>query len=370
MAAFLSRNENKSVYGKTEEEKIVLELRKLLNAMRTEEANKAAAAAKAAAPWDQAEEERVARETAEDTAEADDPEADREAAQEQAEETVSDMEKALGDINKFVAQRKSRSYGACMQFEPGRDAVLHMLMFPAHFRVSHLCRLSFFTKFMTPEGGVSSTVINIHRISTNDTKQMLLEIMRMMFENMCNIASPKPFKSRQDLAKYSAKPEDIFWQEAAEEFDSGTWQDAEKVSHGELMEEMDRTITSLFVDKSVPLTPMQGFGNRKNKVYMERLTDQYQKILLMQAWSHKFGGTLSEAALRKRRELMVSRIEYLFSFARTRHYPLPLFTVKAIECFELVLKKVSHSMKEVSNLIHSTLQTHLACPFLHMRKRA
>lgn len=126
------------------------------------------------------------------------------------------MQKALGDIKRIDAQRKSRSYCTCMKFEPGRDAILHMLMFPAHFRLFHLCRLSFFTKLTTSEGQVSSTVTTIHGISTNDRKRMLFKIMEMMLENICNIASPKPFTSRQGLAKYRATPEDIFWQEAAE----------------------------------------------------------------------------------------------------------------------------------------------------------
>lgn len=46
MAAFLSRNKNNVVYGKTKEKKIVLVLRKLLTAIRTKEANKDAVAAK------------------------------------------------------------------------------------------------------------------------------------------------------------------------------------------------------------------------------------------------------------------------------------------------------------------------------------
>lgn len=185
MMVFLSMNETKSVYAETEEEKVVIELRKVLDGMRMDQENvrklrrarrKAAnlrkaqreaqrkRAAKTGMEEEEEEEEEDSDEEESDAMDQVEKERDENKEEEGREKKQKDpkgkplnhKQKAVKKLQQWIIERNSSRFYPMLKFQLGRAAAIQFLILPCHFRSSELLRVSWLQKFATPEGGVSA----------------------------------------------------------------------------------------------------------------------------------------------------------------------------------------------------------------------
>lgn len=163
----------------------------------------------------------------------------------------------------------------------------------------------------------------------------------MQFDLMCHIALPKPFPTI--LQQLNNRGNVEFIAETTAKFETGKWTDT-SVYTGYLLSEMDTIFSGAF--KNGKNSFVSGIGSSEPE-YTEKLQGQYKRQLIQAVHNHKFKGlTLME--LKARRDIMASRIEFLYGMGKEFHPQLPLMTVKCVQAFMTIFKRTSNSLREVS----------------------